>query len=738
MIALSNALQTAVDHHQSGRLAEAEAVYREILAAQPGNPDALSLLGLVAHQRGMNESAVELIEKAHRLGRPQAFSWNSLGMAYFSLNRPDKAKHCFGKALKLQPDYAEAHNNLGAAFKALSRSADAVNCYHRAVALRPDYADAYYNLANLLEDLGRMEEAEQGYRRVLAIKPDYAEACSNLGMVLAYLGRPEEAEQCCRRALALQPGLAEAHCNLGDILMDLGRIDEAEQSIRRAVALRPDSAAMNYRLGATLHDAGRLEEAEQCYRQAFALDANHAEARWALTVSRVASRCDVEDEHKRREVALKELRELGEWFDVVRVGNGHKAVGALQPFYLAYREENNRELLSEYGKLCSRLMQNWRDGQRLAPMKRTQGHTIRVGIVSAQIRDHSVWNAIVRGWCRHLDGQRFEIDLFSLGSRHDQETLAAKSMVSNFVQAGRDLRQCVEMILERRPDILIYPEVGMDAMTLRLASLQLAPVQVAGWGHPETTGLPTIDYYLSAEGFEPANAQEHYTEQLVALPHLGCCYQPLPVECVEPDLAGLGITDVSPLLVCPGTPFKYEPRHDRVFIEIARRLGRCRLIFFIQQPQHLSEKLRQRLREAFERAQLDFERYVIFIPKQPRPAFYGLMRRADVLLDTIGFSGFNTAMQAVECGLPIVTREGRFMRGRFASSILKRLDLQELVAATEEEYVDLAVKLAEDARHRDHIRARIAASRDVLYEDVAPIRVLEEFLIGAAGHRRFQ
>src|SRR5437667_6446361 len=103
--ALPNALQIAVEHHQAGRLAEAEAVYTQILEAQPGNPDALSLLGLVAHQRGMNERAVELIEKAHRLGHSPAYSLNNLGLAYLGLNRPDKAKHCFGKALKLQPDY---------------------------------------------------------------------------------------------------------------------------------------------------------------------------------------------------------------------------------------------------------------------------------------------------------------------------------------------------------------------------------------------------------------------------------------------------------------------------------------------------------------------------------------------------------------------------------------------------------------------------------------------------------
>jgi predicted O-linked N-acetylglucosamine transferase (SPINDLY family) len=111
------------------------------------------------------------------------------------------------------------------------------------------------------------------------------------------------------------------------------------------------------------------------------------------------------------------------------------------------------------------------------------------------------------------------------------------------------------------------------------------------------------------------------------------------------------------------------------------------------------------------------------------------MKRADVFLDTIGFSGFNTAMQAVECSLPIVTREGRFMRGRFASGILRRMGLAELVTATEGEYVSLALRLAGDAEYRRQIRARMEAARGVLYEDPAPIKALEDFLIKVAGHR---
>jgi predicted O-linked N-acetylglucosamine transferase (SPINDLY family) len=263
--------------------------------------------------------------------------------------------------------------------------------------------------------------------------------------------------------------------------------------------------------------------------------------------------------------------------------------------------------------------------------------------------------------------------------------------------------------------------------------MRLAPVQVASWGHPETTGLPTMDYYLSAEDLEPPGAQANYTERLVTLPHLGCFYQPAQISVADPELGDVALDPELPLLLCPGIPLKYLPQHDWIFPEIARRLGRCRFVFFAHWARGLSEKLRLRLAAAFGREGLDFDQFAVFIPWQPKPAFYQLMKRADVFLDTIGFSGFNTALQAVECGLPIVTREGRFLRGRLASGILRRMGLPELVAQSQEAYVELAVRLARDAEYREHIRGRIVASRHVLFEDMAPIRALEDFLLTSSG-----
>lgn len=268
---------------------------------------------------------------------------------------------------------------------------------------------------------------------------------------------------------------------------------------------------------------------------------------------------------------------------------GVDAVGTFPPFYLAYRENDNTELLRRYGRLCARIMAAWLD-RRSGPPAAARDHAdvISVGVVSAHFRDHSVWNAVVKGWFQRLDRARFALHAFHLGTTSDQETLLARSRASRFEEGPRSMDQWVDTITAQRPDVLIYPEIGMDAMTVRLAAMRLAPVQIAPWGHPETTGLPTIDYFLSAEDME-----------------------------------------------APGA--------------------------------------------------------------------------------------------SVECGLPVVAWEGRFLRGRLASGIMKRIGLPELVARSEGEYVATAVRLCRDA----DFRARIAAGRHVLFGDEAPIRAREELLAAA-------
>ena len=337
-----------------------------------------------------------------------------------------------------------------------------------------------------------------------------------------------------------------------------------------------------------------------------------------------------------------------------------------------------------------------------------------------------------------MDRSRFEFHLFHVGAYQDGETSSAAALSDRFVGGARTLGEWVAAIRASKPDVLIFPEVGMDTTTLRLAALRLAPHQLAAWGHPETTGLPTIDHYLSAEAFEPPGAQAHYTERLQRLPRLGCCYEPYGSAVAEPDrataadlhsLLGTGM-DKAALLICPGVPFKYAPQHDQVLAQIARRLGRCRLVFFNHPTTTASARLAARLARTFAQAGLEPERYLRFLEWLPRPQFFELLRRADACLDTIGFSGFNTAMQCLECGLPIVAYRGAYMRGRFASGVLETLGLPELVAQEDSDYVERAVRLAQDPAWRTRLRGELLSRGARAFADQAPIDALERLLLG--------
>ncbi|MDH4175618.1 MAG: tetratricopeptide repeat protein [Betaproteobacteria bacterium] len=578
---------------------------------------------------------------------------------------------------------------------------------------------------------GELGKAESALNSLLARDPDSVAALVLKGNVLNDLGRPAEAMPLYQRALQLKPDAADALANLGNALQYLGRLGEAVACYRQAIALAPDYREAHHNLGNALESLDRQPEAVACFSRALALDVDFVEARWAIAMSQLRGFYASELESRQcRDAFARELEALEAWFDPKRSKLGYRAAGIQQPFALAYQEENNRALLERYGTLCARLMGEWFDAQGLAaPAPRADCSVVHIGVVSQYFRDHSVWNALMRGWFEKIDSRRFALHAFYLGAHVDAETDRCRRHAAQFHMGGMGLRAWTETILASRLQVLVYPDIGMDPMATKLACLRLAPLQLASWGHPETTGLPTIDAYLSAHGMEPPGAQAHYTEKLIALPNLGCCFARTGTQAQPAEFSANG-----PLFICPGTPFKYMAQHDWTFAEIARKLGRCTFVFFVHQGRtDLAERLLIRLRDAFARLGLRAEDHVVFLPWLARSRFYGLMQRADVFLDTIGFSGFNTAMQAVECTLPLVTFEGKFLRGRFGSSILQRMGLHDLIARSTQDYVHIAVRLASEPEYRARVREKLAARRGILFDDIAPIRAMEDYLAGAVG-----
>jgi predicted O-linked N-acetylglucosamine transferase (SPINDLY family) len=339
-----------------------------------------------------------------------------------------------------------------------------------------------------------------------------------------------------------------------------------------------------------------------------------------------------------------------------------------------------------------------------------------------------VWHAITKGWLMHLNPELFEIHIFNTNGTEDTETELAKSNSTTYINCGNNVQHAAQIIANQDLDVLLYPEIGMDTTTKALACLRLAPIQVVSWGHPETSGLSTIDYYLSGQLLEPEGADLNYCEELIQLPNLGTYFLHQEIQATDLNLEELELNPNLPILICAGSPIKYTPVHDQVFVEIAKRLCDCQFIFFIFDEYTFTIAM-DRLHQAFKDANLDPNKFLHYAPFLKKEAFFGLMQKADLYLDTIGFSGFNTAMQALECNLPVVTIEGSRLRGRLASAILSKMGLPELICKTEASYVDLVVELIQDQQLLKTYKDRIAKSKTVLFNDLEPIKALEDFLI---------
>ena len=268
----------ALEYHRAGRLDDAEEIYRRILAGDARHSDSLHLLGMVEHQRGHQEAAVELIEQAIAVNPHVAAFHSNLGTVFQARSDFVRAGACFERALELKPDWPEVLSNLGNIRSAEGRLDEAAACQERALALKPDFPEAFSNLGNVRHAQGRLNEAAECYERALALKPDYVDAHNNLGTTLLGQERVEEAVTHFERALALNPNYASAHNNLGNALMRQGRINDAQAHYERAIAIKPDYANAYNNLGNVFKERGQFQQAAVNYERAIGLKPDYAEA----------------------------------------------------------------------------------------------------------------------------------------------------------------------------------------------------------------------------------------------------------------------------------------------------------------------------------------------------------------------------------------------------------------------------------------------------------------------------
>jgi len=288
LVNLNSMCGDAIRFHRRGQLPEAERIYRRILDSDPHHADSLHLLGVLAHQVGRDEVAVELIGKAIAADKRPAAYHSNLGTALQALGRMDEAAASYRRALALNVDLVEAQMNLGVVLNAQGRFDEAATHVRRALALRPNLAEAHINLGNILQAQGKLEEAAASHEQALALKPNSVEACFNRGNVLQMQGKLEEAVGTYQRALALDPNMAELHGNMANALQAQNKLTEAEASYGRALALKPDYADAFYNLGNLRQSQDKLDQAALSYERALALKPGLPEAHYNLGNTRQA------------------------------------------------------------------------------------------------------------------------------------------------------------------------------------------------------------------------------------------------------------------------------------------------------------------------------------------------------------------------------------------------------------------------------------------------------------------
>jgi tetratricopeptide (TPR) repeat protein len=278
MASIPEALAVAHEHHQAGRLREAERIYRLILEKQPDHPDAVRLLGVVALQVARYADAVSLLQQAVTIRPDYAEACTDLGLALQGVGRLEDAHAAHAKALALKPDFAEAHNNLGLILHAQGELSDAVAAYEKALRLRPLFPLALNNLGSVLQAQGKMDEAIATHQQAISQAPTYAEAHYNLGLALQAQTRFEEAGAAYEQAILLKPRYVEAYNNLGIVRQHQGNYDAAIAAYRKALALKPEHVETHNNLGLALQAVGLVQDALRSFDRAVQLKPDYVDA----------------------------------------------------------------------------------------------------------------------------------------------------------------------------------------------------------------------------------------------------------------------------------------------------------------------------------------------------------------------------------------------------------------------------------------------------------------------------
>ena len=752
-------IDTLVQIFSRGRFAEAATLFRSMTVRFPLHAFGWKALGATLKQMGENAEALGPMQRAATLSPGDAEVHNNLGSVLHDLGRLEEAEANYRRALRISPNSANTHYNYGVTLTDQGRLEEAEASYRRAIEINPDSADAHRNLGGILHTFSRFDEAETEFRRALEIKPDFAEALSNLGITLKDLGRKDEAELSCRQSIQINPECGDAHGNLGVILHDLGRLADAEASYQRAIRIKPDIAETHCNLGAVLHNLERLDEAEASYMRALEIKPNLAEAHLDLgnTLKNLGRLGEAKASYsKAAQLGLSGARTKEALVLPAIIGTRHEmmesramfeqgldklvadGVALADPlnhigetnFYLAYHGLNDKDLQVKvakyYEQACPSLL--FTAPHCIGPKADTRERT-RVGFFSKFLYSHSVslcFSKIIETLSRK---EQFEVSLIS---NHSIDENIYSEFAGRRVNVPYNLNLAREAIAALELDVLVYLDIGMEPLSYFLAFSRLARTQCVLGGHPVTTGIANVDYFLSADDQEPLGADEHYSEKLVRLPRVLVYFERPAMPEKLKTRHELNLPTGRHIYMCPMRLQKLHPDFDEAIARILQLDDNGVVVLF---EDNLRAWWKKALLKRFESTiPAEFWQRIIFLPWLKDPTdFISAIAAADVVLDPFHFGIGSTVVMTSITGTPLVTRAGEFMRGRIGAYYCEVLDSAECITQSTEGYAQRAVEIASDQLVREKIRAKILKKNPVLYEDLRPIEDLVSFINSLSG-----
>ncbi len=641
---------------------------------------------------------------------------NALGICHGRQGHHAAAVRCFAVAHRLEPGNAEFLFNLATAQKGAGEITGAIAAYRRLLDTSPGHAQGWFNLGNALMQAGESAAAIAAYDEALAIRADWPDALRNRAVALVETGRHADALPALDAALAASPGDARLTRMKARTLARTGEGGAALMLVRGS----SDPADLEIAAEIALAD-GDLALAHDAYDRAFRAtgDPSWRVRRLLAHPPVVASREQVDDLRGEFEAGLRDLAGAGPCID------DPIAAGIAPAFYHGYHGEDERARQQAWSALCRELAPSLNATAAHAGRRKRPGEKLRIAFVSRHLVSHTI-GQLMRGFIAGMDRNRFEVHV--VGFAPPQDALAREIVASadDFHVAPQDLAGAQRLVGGIEADILFYPDIGMEPLTWMLAHARLARLQCAAWGHPITTGISTIDCFVSCDRFEPVSPESHYSERLMTMPGPGTFYR--RPEILRPvEGAELGLTPGRNSYFCGQSLFKMQPDFDDLLAGILRGDPAGEVLLVEGGHPGWSRLFRRR----FDGAYPDVADRLRFLPRLGYDAFLTLTRDADVLLDTTQWSGGNTALEAIAFDRPMAMLPGRFMRGRISAGMYGVCGATATICDDADEYIRTALTLGCDREARKSARQAVAEGAHRLFDAPECLRELERFLAEA-------